>query len=95
MEWLAGAPNVTISVNSKLMGLIKENPTLLIIYFSGFSEYIINNPGETDGRLAGAEALLAFYTTNLDSGIKKSKEVKKLLAIKNKGELNKWVGNHL
>lgn len=95
MTWLTGSPNVNIDVTSTLMGLTKGNSSLTFIYFGGFTKYIINNPSETDGRLAGTESLLQFYQSNIGNGIQKNKKVEKLIKLQEKGELENWVKSHL
>ena len=99
IQWLEGAPDVSVVVNEKTASFVADSPDLLIMFMAGWTKLSIENPATKDdqlkGNVAGIKMVIAFYQSNLDKGLKKDKAVEKLIKLDEKGELEKWVEGQL
>lgn len=95
MGWVTNSPTVTIEINGDILTFTKKHPALLLTFFGGWTKFCLENEYSTDavkGTLNGLKRVIAVYK-NL--GLKKDKEVEKLVALEEKGELENWVKSKL
>ena len=95
VAWLTNSPTVSIEINSEIITFTEKNSDLLIIFMGGWAKYTLENNYSTDvvkGTLAGIRSAIKVYNKNI--GIKKDKEMDKLIALDTKGELEKWISDH-
>jgi hypothetical protein len=94
IQWLSGAPNVTIELSTFQLDYTDKNPELLIIFMGAWAKDALENPDSEDkalaGNLAGFKSILKFYKANIDKGLKKNKKIEKLLKLSD-SELEAWV----
>ena len=98
IEWITGSPDVTIGINSNVLPFLdnKKNPDLLVIFMGGWTKFAIENPSnksEIDGNVAGLRSVIKVY--KMGNGIKKDKDIEKLIKLDEKGDLAKWVKEQL
>lgn len=92
LNWIDGSPDVTITFNSELVKLAKNNPELLGSYMYAYTKYAILHKTDFEdkkAKLAGVKGLLAKY--NSEPGHKPSPEVDKVVAIDKDGRLENWI----
>lgn len=93
MKWLTGSPTVTINLNADLIVKYTEkNPDLLIIFMAGWTRYSLQNNYSKDqqkGYFEGYKSIFNVYKKGL--GIKKDKNLEKLIKIYDNGELENWI----
>jgi len=94
MQWLSGAPNVTIEIGTFQLDYTENNPELLMIFMGAWAKETLENPDADDkvlaGNLAGFKSILKFYKANIDKGLKKNRKMEKLLKLSDT-ELETWV----
>jgi len=97
IQWVTGSPNLTISINSKIVNFTDKNPDLLIIFLGGWAKYALENPEYKDDEvkcnLAGLRSVIKVYKKR--NGMKKDRNVEKLIKLEKKGELEEWVKQQL
>jgi len=94
--WLTNAPEVTIDVNAKTTPFIKKNPELLLIFMAGWTRYVLQNGYSKDviqGNVAGIRSAIKVY--RLGNGLKKDKEMEKLIKLDESAGLESWVVTQL
>ena len=94
--WLANAPEVTIELNAKTGTFFKKNPELMMIFMAGWTRYVLQNGYSKDpvqGNVAGIKSAIKVY--KLGNGLKKDKEMEKLIKIDESGGLEAWVVTQL
>src|SRR6478735_4426915 len=95
LSWGSGAPNVTIEISPKVVKFSEDNTDLLMMFISGWARFALENPADNKdkhkGNLAGIKSVTAFYKANLKNGMKKNKEVEKLVKLEAEGKLEAWV----
>ncbi len=93
IDWIEGAPNVTISLDSKIVNFNEKNKDLLIIFMAGWTKHALQNPddkSEVNGCVAGLKSVAAFYKKN-EKNLKKDKNVIALQQRIDDGTLEAWV----
>ncbi|GFZ93403.1 hypothetical protein GCM10011531_26800 [Aquaticitalea lipolytica] len=98
MQWITGSPDVSVAISSYVLDLTEKNPTLLITFMGAWTRYAIENPEDQDsfnGNFAGLKSIIKVYTNNKDSGIKKDKNVEKLLKLETDDDLKAWLTKNL
>lgn len=96
VAWVVNSPTVTIEVNSKVAPLAKKNPDLLIIFMGGWAKYSLQNNYSNDAvqcNLAGLKSVIKVYQMGI--GIKKDKDIDKLVDLNSKNELESWIRSQL
>jgi hypothetical protein len=91
LAWITNSPTVTIEVNADLISFSKKNSELLMMFMAGWIRYALQNNYSKDqvqGTLAGIRCAAKVYKAG---GLKKDKEMQKLIDLDEKGELEKWV----
>lgn len=92
IAWLTNSPTVTIELNSKTIPFSKKNEDLLIIFMGGWTKYSLQNNYSKDqvkGTYAGIKSAIRVY--QMGNGIKKDKQMEKLIELDSKNELEKWI----
>lgn len=93
--WLTNSPTVTVELNANVLTFTKKNPDLLITFMGGWTRYSLQNNYSTDivkGSLAGIRSSIKVYKA---MSLKKDKELDKLIALDEKGDLENWVRSKL
>lgn len=94
LQWMMGAPNVSIGIDETVTGLSNKNPNLLLSFMGGWTKFALENPEEKDnaarGYLAGIQSVIKVYQLNVGKGMKKDKKVEELIKLQKKGELKAW-----
>jgi hypothetical protein len=96
LEWVTNSPTVTISISSKITPISKKNPDIIFIFMCGWTKYSLQNNYSKDKlkcNVAGIKSAIKFY--QMGNGIKKDKEMEKLIAIDSKNELDAWVASQM
>jgi len=91
VAWITNSPTVTLEINADVLTFTKKNPDLMIIFMGGWTKFCLLNNYSTDniqGSFAGVKSAIKVYK-NLS--LKKDKEMEKLIALDDKGELENWV----
>ncbi|MBZ4191995.1 hypothetical protein [Niabella beijingensis] len=94
--WLTNSPTVTVEVDSKVAPMSKKNPGLLPIFLGGWIKYSLQNAYSKDAvkcNLAGIKSVIKIYKAG--NGIRKDKDIEKLVALDNKNELETWIASRL
>ena len=93
--WITNSANVTVEINEATTPFLKKNGDLLIFFLGGWTRYALTHSYSNDvvqGTVAGLKSVLKMYRTG---DFKKDKDLKKLLDLEEKGELEKWVVEQL
>jgi hypothetical protein len=96
MAWLTNSPTVTIDIDEKTTPFAKKNPDLLFIFMGGWTKYSLQNNYSKDAvkcNVAGIRTAIKVY--QMGNGIKKDKEMEKIIEIDSKNELDAWVASQL
>lgn len=96
IAWITNSPTVTIELNSSVLPFTKKNNSMLLFFMGGFTKYVLENnysKDKTACTLAGIRSAMTVYKKGVD--IKKDKEMEKLIATEEKGELETWVRSKL
>ncbi len=91
IKWMTGSPTVSIELVSGIVPL--ECAECLMSFMSGWTKYSLENnysKNKIDCALAGAEYAIVFYEKN-KSVLGKNSEMKKLIKLKKKGKLKKYI----
>jgi hypothetical protein len=92
LRWIDGSPEVSITLNSEVAQLAKNNPQLLGSYMYGYAKYAIlhkSDFSDTKAKAAGVKGLLDKYTTQTNH--KQNDEVEKVIAINKDNKLDNWI----
>lgn len=94
--WVTNSPEVTIELNAKIGTFFKKNPELMIIFMGGWIRYCLQNGYSNDKvqcNLAGIRSAIKVY--KLGNGLKKDKEMEKIIKIDDGGGLEAYVTEQL
>lgn len=95
LKWAEGTANVTISIESYLMGYVEKNPAFLVLFIGGWSRFVLKNPDQKEDlvkcNLAGVNSFLDFYEKGKDYGVVQDKKMGKLLKKRDNNKLEKWM----
>lgn len=95
LGWLSNSPTVTVTLNSKVLTFTKKNEELLMFFMAGWTRYALENDYSKDiekGSLAGIRSVIKVYQKG---GLKKDKNIQKLIDLDEKGELEAWVAKKM
>jgi hypothetical protein len=85
IQWMTGAPDVTIELQAYVMPLTKKNEELLITFMGAWTRFALENPDEADDNFkanyAGLESMIKVYQMNRKYGFKKNGKLEKLVAM--------------
>jgi hypothetical protein len=96
VAWITNSPTVTIELNSKTVPFTKKNNDLLIIFMGGWTRYCLQNGYSQDAvkcTLAGLKSVIKVY--QMGNGLKKDKQIEKLIELDAKNELETWIAEQL
>jgi hypothetical protein len=94
--WITNSPTVTIELNANVLTFSKKNSELIMFFMAGWTKYSLENNYSKDipkGSIAGLHSAINIYKKGV--GLKKDKEMEKLVQLEEKGELEKWVDDQL
>ncbi len=94
LRWVSGSPNVDIALSQKIPGFSK-NPDLMMIFLGAWTKFDIEHPDqpkdEVAGNIASIKSVIKVYRANLGKGIRKDRDVQKMIKLEKKGKLEEWV----
>ena len=96
LAWITNSPTLTITLDQKTTPFIKKNSNLLIVFMGGWTKYALQNSYSEDAvkcNLAGIKSAIKVY--QMGNGMKKDKEMEKLIEMDSKNELESWVTSQL
>ena len=96
LAWLTNSPEVTININAKTVTFTKKNPELMMMFMAGWARYALQNGYSKDMvrcNLAGIKSAIKVY--KLGNGMKKDKEMERLIKLDEDGGLEAWVATQL
>lgn len=96
LAWLTNSPTVTINLIEKITPFTKKNPDLLFMFMGGWTKYTLQNSYSKDQvqcSVAGVKSAIKVY--QMGNGIKRDKEMEKIIDIDSKNELTVWVKSQL
>ena len=97
VSWLTGTTTVNINLNTDMTSkYFDQNPQFQIIFMSGWTRYALQNnycDDQQKGYYEGYKSVINVYKKGIN--IKKNKELEKLIAIYDKGELENWIKENL
>ena len=94
--WITNSPTVTLEINATVLTFTKKNSELIMFFMAGWTRYALLNNYSADiekGSTAGVKKAVNIYKKGV--GLKKDKEMEKLVALDEKGELENWVKEQL
>ncbi len=94
--WISGAPTVTVNIREQIVPFMKKNPELLALFMGGYTRYCLQNnysKDEAQSTLAALRTVINVYKKGV--GIKKDKDIEKMMVKDEKGELEGWVKDNL
>jgi hypothetical protein len=95
-QWLDGNQKFKIEIDSSIVTFWEKNPPLVTAYKAGWARMLIKSPDRVDdplsGNLAGLICAMNLYKLG---GLKKDKEMEKLIKLVKKNQLSTWVGDQL
>jgi hypothetical protein len=95
-RWLTNAPEVTVDINEKTCQFIKKNQELMFVFMGGWTRYVLQNGYSKDaiqGNVAGIRSAIKVYKAG--NGLRKDKEMEKLIKLDESGGLESWVVTQL
>jgi hypothetical protein len=99
LVWITGSPDVSIELNGDIVTFLgsEEQAELLLTFMGGWTRYALTDKdGGKDavqGNLAGLRSVIKVYRDV--GGVKKNKEVDKLVKLEKDGKLEDWVKEKL
>ena len=95
MQWMTGAPDVTITLEEPVTRLTDKNADLLLLYMTGYTRYYLQNKAtatEAGGTEAGLRAMLHVYRKGIS--IQRNKEMEKLSKAEKEGRLEAFMNSY-
>jgi hypothetical protein len=97
LKWLTGSPTVNVNIRADLLvKYFEKNNEFQIIFLAGWTRYALENNYSKDqqkGYFEGFKSVITVYKKGL--GVKKSKDMDKLVKIYDKGELESWIEKNI
>lgn len=96
-SWVNGAPNVHVQVQEAFLNLKqKKNFPLLVLYMGEWSLYELKNGDKSNPTQAALQAIRGVIKVyKKGGGLAKDKSLEKLIDLDEKGQLEKYVAEHL
>lgn len=91
ITWLTGTPAVTVELQKLVTDISEKNPDLLLAFMGGWARYQLQHLEETDKVKLNTEGIKTALRVYQLGGLKKDKQVEKLLKLEKAGELDAWV----
>ncbi len=95
LQWIMGCPLYDISIGENLSKIYGKNAQLLLIYMAGYSRNMGETQNYTDtlsATRAGLISMMKVYEKDID--ITKSKEMEKLIKMRDDGKLDDYIKDH-
>jgi len=96
LEWLAGTPEITLDVRTKVLDLPSEHPELLLTFMHGMAYYTILHPKENSEIKkyeAGIKTIVDL--ANQSKELSKLARIRDLERMMNRGKLNSYLKSEL
>ena len=94
--WVNGSPTVRVEINPTILKFNEKNEGMLVLWMACCAKYVLENNYSTDMRAkhkAALKDLISVYEAG--KGIKKDKEMEKLIKSDKAGKLDKWLDKNL
>lgn len=92
MDWVNGAPYISVKPHSALLQYTYENPAFLPIFMGAAARHQVNHPDDhkfIDASVAGINAILRVYQADRGTIIQ-SEKINQLIRLQKNGELRAW-----
>ncbi len=91
LEWLAGTPELTMNVDTRVLPFETDHPELLYTFMHGMALYMLEHPKETDQIKLHTQGLKVVAELALSSKeLSKSRSLKRLLRADRKNKLREY-----
>ncbi|SMO68990.1 hypothetical protein [Solitalea koreensis] len=94
VKWMGGTPDYKFHIDESIGELLQSDPDILSLYLPAMAKYALENPSRAANQNAmklNTLKLLLNYSENKANRIKQTKELKKLIAVKNSGKLEDYL----
>ncbi len=95
IKYLMDSPDVDAVLDQTVMTVAKKNPEFMTIYMGVYARLAFESEkGKQDHAkcaIAALKGVIKFYKANIDKGLKKDKNIIKLMEADDKNELEKWI----
>lgn len=96
VKWVNGSPNVNVELNETILNFEKANPGMLVIYMACSARYVLENNDAKDMKAKHKFALHEMMTVYRSGvGIRKDKNMDKLIKADAQGKLDQWLEKNL
>lgn len=93
LRWISGCPYIQINMNTDVFPFDDDTADFIIVFFAGYSEYVIRTKDDKDelaGHKAAVEACIRFYQNNIEE-LPTIRGIEKLIRLQGKGELEEHI----
>jgi hypothetical protein len=95
VEYLTNSPDISVAIDGTALKVADKNSDLLVIYMGGYARLAFESQkgkqDQTQCVTAALKSIIKYYKANIDKGLKKDKNILKLIAADEQGELEKWI----
>ena len=96
LKWVNGSPTVNVEINPTIMDFENKNTGMLVIYMAQSAKYVLENNYSKDMRAKHKAALAAMISVyKSGKGIKKDKQMEKLIKTDEEGKLDAWMDKNM
>lgn len=95
LNWIQGAPNVSVGLQEYVTDLCKPNPTLLGLFLGGWARYSLQHPDDKTALAPNVAAVQTMLKAYQKGGWAKDKNLEKLLELQSKGQLEAWIAKQI
>jgi hypothetical protein len=96
--YLMSSPDVDAVMDNTVVQVTGKNSSLMTVYLGSYARLSFESPkGKQDHlkcAITALKSVIKFYKANLDKGLKKDKNIVKLIAADEKNELEKWINDN-
>jgi hypothetical protein len=93
--FLQGSPDVDAVMDNTVVKISKENFEFMTIYLVSYARLAFESEkgkqDHTKCAITALKSVIKFYKANLDKGLKKDKNIVKLMEADEKNQLEKWI----
>lgn len=99
LMWLTGSPDVSVELNADMLPFLgsEDHAELMLTFMGGWTRYALTDKDggkdKLQGNLAGLRSIIKVYKDV--GGVKKHKDIDKLVKLEKDGKLEGWVKEHL
>lgn len=94
MEWMSGSPDYSFVIDEVAMKISGKNSDLLLVFLACMTKFVLENEEDSkDQDLIKLNSVKTFiaYAKDKDNKVKVNKEVKKMMAAEERGELKEYL----